>query len=77
MGLGLRVAVCASRGNLLRTEQVKGIEFSPPQAAHVMGGHMRLLRRSLILPLLISGFSLSSLAQQNLTDAQRVDLAGR
>jgi len=42
-----------------------------------MGGHMRLLRRSLILPLLISGFSLSSLAQQNLTDAQRVDLAGR
>jgi hypothetical protein len=41
-----------------------------------MGGHMRLLQRSLILPLLISGFSLSSLAQQNLTDAQRVDLAG-
>ena len=36
---------------------------------------MRLLRRSLILPLLISGFSLSSLAQQNLTGAQRVDLA--
>lgn len=37
---------------------------------------MRLLRRSPILPLLLSEFSLSVLAQQqNLTDAQRMDLA--
>lgn len=38
---------------------------------------MRPLRRSLILLFLIGGFSLSALAQrQDLTDAQRVDLAG-
>lgn len=38
---------------------------------------MRPLRRSLILPFLLGGFSLSALArQQSLTDVQRVDLAG-
>ena len=38
---------------------------------------MRPLQRSLILLFLIGGFSLSALAQrQDLTDAQRVDLAG-